>query len=50
VRDALPHIDLGVDASSNRALDVAAGIIQWNFVIADMDADWRQADEVDIEG
>jgi hypothetical protein len=45
----LPHIDLRIDASGSGALDVAHGIVQQNFVIADMNADRRQAGEVAIE-
>jgi len=45
----LPHIDLRIDASGVGAFDVAHGVIQQNFVIADMHADWRQAGEVAME-
>jgi hypothetical protein len=49
VHHSLPNIDLRIDARGDSALNVAHGVIQQNFVIADMDADRRQAGEVAIE-
>jgi len=41
VRHALPHVDAGIDASGNSALDVPSRIVQQHFIAPDMHADRR---------
>jgi hypothetical protein len=45
-----PYVQGGIDARCDSALDIAARIVQQDFVVSDMDADCRQSRQIPIKG
>ena len=50
MRHALPDIERGIDVGCDGTLDVLSCVVQQHLVVADMDADRRQASELAIQG
>ncbi len=48
MRHAFPDIERGIDVGGDGALHIAPRIVQQHFVIADMDAERRQASKLAI--
>jgi hypothetical protein len=50
MRHSLPHVQSGVDACGDGALDISKRVIEKHFVIPGLYTDGRKADEIPVEG